>query len=129
MAGEKIRHLNNTHSKQHSALIHPIVTLLLPLLKNQSPRLLLQPLLTSRQIQEVPVSPPDICDFDFLRFSLLGDHVRRGNEIQCVSKIRFSRDRGESLERILAKLGVLLLSSSFCEFGTKREVGYLTAGE
>lgn len=52
--------------QQHSALIHLVVTLLLPLLENQSPHLLLQPLLTPRQIQEVLVSPLDIGDFNSL---------------------------------------------------------------
>jgi hypothetical protein len=85
-----------------STLVHPVVTLLLSLLEDQLASLPLQPLLTSRQIQEVSVRPLHIGDLDFLRSPLFTDHVRRGDEIQCVSEIRLPRDGGESLESVLA---------------------------
>jgi len=106
-----VRHIDSTHStQQRSTLIHPIVTLLPPLLKNQLPSLFLQPLLAPRQIQEVSVRPLHIRNFDFLRFPLLGNHVRSRDEVQRVSKVRFPRDGGEGLERLVAQLSVLLLS-------------------
>ena len=66
--------------QQHSALVHPIVTMLL-LFKDQFPRLPFQPLLTSRQIQEVLVRPLYIYNLDFLRLPFFGDHVCRGDEV------------------------------------------------
>jgi len=67
MAGKGVR-ASKRHalSKQkHSTLIHPVVNLW-SFLKDQLPRLSLQPLLTSRQIKEVLVRPLHIDDFNLL---------------------------------------------------------------
>lgn len=50
----------------NSTLVHPVVIWLWSLLEHQLASLPFQPLLTSRQIQEVLVRPLHVNDLDFL---------------------------------------------------------------